>query len=83
MSYQQEIQVTHEAGTQTACRHHWIIDTPTGPVSVGVCRLCGAVREFRNSLDQSGWEDNLTLQEVSTGGRYPIGNSETGRQEEE
>ncbi|MBI4233242.1 MAG: hypothetical protein HY686_02250 [Chloroflexi bacterium] len=38
------------------CAHYWVIDTPSGPTSKGVCKLCGAVREFRNSLPNMGWE---------------------------
>lgn len=37
----------------THCPHHWIIETPNGPVSKGRCRLCGAEREFSNSTDFS------------------------------
>ncbi len=33
------------------CPHHWIIETPDGPVSTGRCRLCGEEREFRNSIE--------------------------------
>jgi hypothetical protein len=33
------------------CRHRWLIATPNGPTSEGVCRLCGARRDFRNSSD--------------------------------
>jgi len=29
--------------------HHWIIEPPAGPTSKGVCRFCGAEREFANS----------------------------------
>jgi len=32
------------------CHHHWVIESANGPVSVGVCRLCGARREFFNYL---------------------------------
>ncbi len=32
-----------------ACTHHWIIETPEGPVSEGRCRICGEEREFANS----------------------------------
>jgi len=31
------------------CRHHWLIDPPRGETSRGVCRLCGASRDFLNS----------------------------------
>ncbi len=38
------------------CTHHWIIEKPEGPVSVGKCRMCGEEREFSNSVDTyGGW----------------------------
>ncbi len=47
----------HEAGyeTQTSiaedkCSHHWLIEPPKGPTSKGVCKLCGARKEFDNQL---------------------------------
>jgi hypothetical protein len=33
-----------------ACPHHWICDTPNGPVSKSRCRLCGEEKEFQNHL---------------------------------
>ena len=30
--------------------HHWVIEPPDGPTSPGVCRGCGEVRSFQNSL---------------------------------
>ena len=47
----------HEAPGQDGCRHHWVIASPDGPVSKGVCRLCGAEREFKNYLENPRWED--------------------------
>ena len=45
--------------TETAiCRHHWIIEAAAGPSSPGVCRLCGEVREFSNSVPDNGWASN-------------------------
>lgn len=38
------------------CRHHWLIETPRGATSKGVCKLCGAAKEFRNSAD-SYWDE--------------------------
>jgi hypothetical protein len=40
--------VAERPTTTTTCRHHWIIETPTGPVSKGVCKLCGEKRDFEN-----------------------------------
>lgn len=40
-----------------ACRHHWVIQPATGPVSQGVCQSCGEVREFKNYIEVSPWGD--------------------------
>jgi hypothetical protein len=47
----------HEAGCETQrsiaedkCSHHWLIEPPKGPTSMGVCKLCGAKKEFNNQL---------------------------------
>jgi len=33
------------------CAHHWVIAVPDGPISKGVCQLCGQVRGFNNSVE--------------------------------
>ena len=53
------------------CQHHWVIDTPAGPVSRGVCRLCGEEREFNNFLEGTYWDDDMSLDQSSTAGRIP------------
>ena len=30
--------------------HRWRIEEPNGPVSLGVCKVCGANKEFKNWL---------------------------------
>ncbi len=35
------------------CVHHWTIETSQGPMSKGVCQLCGEQREFHNSPEAS------------------------------
>ena len=37
------------------CRHHWVIQPADGPVSPGVCQLCGEVREFKNYVEAGPW----------------------------
>jgi hypothetical protein len=32
------------------CVHHWEIAMADGPVSQGVCKICHAKKEFKNSL---------------------------------
>ncbi len=38
------------------CRHHWVIESPQGATSMGTCKVCGEVREFRNSAADTLWE---------------------------
>jgi hypothetical protein len=33
---------------QDDCTHHWRIGTPSGETSTGVCKICGASRQFQN-----------------------------------
>ncbi len=40
-----------------SCRHHWIIQRAEGPLSTGVCQVCGAEREFKNYVESPGWDD--------------------------
>ena len=55
------------------CIHHWVIDVPDGPLSKGLCRLCGEAREFRNYLESaSGWDDDRSLGQGSLRERYPV-----------
>jgi len=42
------------------CVHYWLIEPPEGPVSMGVCRLCGARQEFKNFSPYSTWDNETT-----------------------
>jgi hypothetical protein len=39
------------AGSDPDCTHHWLLATPNGETSRGVCKYCGAIRHFKNSED--------------------------------
>jgi hypothetical protein len=41
---------------QPVCVHRWVIETPNGAMSHGVCRNCGAEKEFPNSAEDGLWE---------------------------
>ena len=45
------------------CQHHWVIQEADGPFSSGMCRLCGALKEFKNYLAASHWGDEKTRSE--------------------
>lgn len=62
------------------CRHHWVIESPQGVTSRGVCKLCGAEREFLNSAQDSLWEGESVPNPGS--GRWPRGNSQDPLPEE-
>ena len=42
---------------RSQCSHHWVIESPDGPTSVGRCKYCGAVKEFSNYLPYSSWAE--------------------------
>ena len=43
------------------CAHYWIIDPPDGPVSRGVCKICGDEKEFNNYAFYPRWESKSFL----------------------
>ncbi len=53
---------------QGQCVHHWVIEPPSGPVSKGVCKICGTEKEFKNHVFYSDWvsEDKGTVVDVGT-----------------
>ena len=54
MTTQEEMETTEVL--EPECNHHWIIESPNGPTSVGSCRICGEIREFKNSIQITSWE---------------------------
>ena len=42
--------IPQEISGQNGCCHHWVIETPNGPVSRGECKYCHEERAFRNSM---------------------------------
>ena len=56
-----------EASAETVhtCSHHWIIGDPEGPTSSGVCKHCGAKRDFMNYFEGSSWGSEISLDRIS------------------
>lgn len=36
------------------CCHRWSVETPNGPKSKGICKLCGMVKFFNNYIEDYG-----------------------------
>lgn len=49
---------TPAAAEEDTCKHHWRIASPNGAFSQGVCKICGALREFPNSTNESVWDND-------------------------
>ena len=47
-----------------SCPHHWVIQDSDGPQSVGVCRVCGEYKQFKNYLENSHWGDDKARSEA-------------------
>jgi len=61
--HEESITEVRELIALPTCTHHWIIETPNGPISKGVCKLCGEEREFSNQYRPnnsivSGWSSH-------------------------
>jgi hypothetical protein len=41
------------------CVHRWVIESPNGETSRGVCRYCGAEKDFPNAAEDGLWERNV------------------------
>jgi len=71
----------------SACRHYWVIQPASGPLSVGVCQVCGENRQFQNYVGSHAWDDfNLTsrsrLESVRMAVMAADGHGTTGGAEE-
>ena len=63
-------QVEQEVPT---CRHHWLIESPHGATSFGRCKICGELKEFRNSAADTLWEgDPMSSISKMGGGSRPV-----------
>ena len=47
------------------CSHHWLIGDPDGPTSSGVCKHCGAQKDFMNYFEGSSWGSEVSLDRLS------------------
>ncbi len=48
---------------QVECIHYWVLEPPFGPISKGVCKICGTEREFKNFERYSIWESDSSRRE--------------------
>jgi hypothetical protein len=46
-----------EPEAEANCNHYWIIESPNGPTSWGVCKYCGKRKEFKNYLPYPSWDE--------------------------
>lgn len=67
------------AQSPAPCSHHWVIEAAIGPSSAGVCRNCGARREFRNYVEAPYWNEEKARHREQT----RLSQAATARPEEE
>ena len=49
-----------------SCQHHWVIQDSDGPMSQGICRVCGEFKQFKNYLANSHWGESVPRNESRT-----------------
>jgi hypothetical protein len=59
---------------EPTCRHHWVIESPHGATSMGRCKICDEVKEFRNSAADTLWEGDpmSSAGKMSGGANRPV-----------
>ena len=60
--------IRQRAATGT-CTHHWIIATPNGHFSRGICKHCGTERDFENSETERLWRNRRSGRKQAVGDR--------------
>lgn len=65
---QRQATISKKSAARQRCRHYWVIESPRGRTSRGICTFCGAQREFKNYLrdclgaseeEYQGWRRRL------------------------
>ena len=82
---QNEALLESDAKELPVCQHYWMIEKPEGPVSKGMCRLCGEKREFQNYIESTKWQsrsDDVSLEQLAGGSRLPAGIDVRGSRED-
>jgi len=59
---------TVRRSSSRSCQHHWIIETPHGATSRGLCKRCGARKRFPNAPEDKLWESGAMGRFSSTAG---------------
>ncbi|MCH7718947.1 MAG: hypothetical protein IIB21_05700 [Chloroflexi bacterium] len=54
-----------------SCQHHWVIETPHGVTSRGMCKRCGTTRRFPNAAEDAIWESRGAGLRRWSSGRSP------------
>ena len=54
-----------------SCQHVWMIETPNGPLSRGVCAICAEEKEFQNYIEGSAWGYDISIEQLAGGSRFP------------
>ncbi len=71
-----------EEQTEPQCCHHWSIQPADGPVSTGVCQVCGEVREFKNYVEASTWGDDKGASRTKKAAKETVANPVANKTEE-
>ena len=53
--FKERLKKMSESCTDGSQAHHWVIESPKGKYSMGVCKLCKLKRRHENSSDYSNW----------------------------
>jgi len=50
-----------DTAVQDRCHHYWILEKANGPTSRGICKFCGAEKEFDNRSSDIWIEGDISM----------------------
>ena len=50
-----------ETAVRDRCHHYWVLEKAIGPTSKGVCKFCGAEKEFDNRSSDTWVESDISM----------------------
>ena len=54
----QDMELYEETLEEIPCKHHWVLESPSGRAVPGICKLCGMSRQFYSAGVDMAWEND-------------------------
>ena len=67
---QEKATISRKPAAQRKCHHHWMVEMATGPISRGMCKFCGAQKDFKSYFPDCLEKEGMGYRRWSLKRRY-------------